>query len=295
MDILYGIIMFVLQLVVVVMVIVVFFFLCGCRFGVIVLIVMILFNVVMVGGMSVLQIFVLGNYEGVKIVEQKYVEVYFGIKGEDLQEVFFQQLLEEVCVQFDVLFVDICVCFIVEFGYMWIEVGDEDLCLEWNGYGGGLMFIEYMFMVWVMNELVQGYDCKFEVMVVISEEVVVYGFWDFYFFNDLMNFGIDFFMIVKFYGSDDLCMQMMWEYYIENFFDLMCFYVNIYDLLNDRDGGFWIVCEVQSVCIGELIEGLQLVVVVSGVFSEVDCVEFEERLQDYFGFEQVVVDQGVRI
>lgn len=284
-DTLYGITMLALQLVVVATVIAALLSPRGRRLGAIALIVTILFNVATVGGMSALQTSASGNYEGAKTAEQKHAEAYPGIKGEDPQEALSQQSLEEVRAQSDALFADIRARLTAEFGYTWTEVGDEDLRPERNGYGGESMLIEYTSTAWATNEPVQGYNRKLEVMAAISEEVVANGLWDLYSFNDPTNSGIDPSMIAKLYGSDDPRTQTTWEYYTENFPDPMRFYANIYDLSNDRDGGFRTAREAQSARTGEPIEGLQLVAVASGVLSEADRAEFEERLQDYPGFE----------
>jgi hypothetical protein len=92
-------------------------------------------------------------------------------------------------------------------------------------------------------------------------------------------------MIAKLYGSDDPRTQTTWEYYTENYPDPLRFYANIYDISNDRDGGFLAEREAQSARTGEPLEGLRLTVLASAVLSEADRAEFEEKLGDYPGFE----------
>jgi hypothetical protein len=92
-------------------------------------------------------------------------------------------------------------------------------------------------------------------------------------------------MITKLYGSDDPRTQTTWEYYTENYPDPLRFYANIYDLSNDPDGGFLAAREAQNARTGEPLEGLQLVVIASGVLSDADREEFEQKLQEYPGFD----------
>jgi hypothetical protein len=92
-------------------------------------------------------------------------------------------------------------------------------------------------------------------------------------------------MIAKLYGSDDPRSQHTWEYYTENYPDPLRFYANIYDLSQDQDGGFLAAREAQHARTGEPLEGLQLVVLASGVLSEADREAFQTKLQDYPGYE----------
>ena len=283
-DILYGVTMLALQLVVVAVIVAALFSPRGRMLGAIALIVTILFNVATVGGMSALQTSASGNYEGVKSDEQKHEEAYPAIKGTDPQQTLSQQSLEEVRAQSEELFADIRARLTAEFGYTWVPVGDEDLRPERNGYGGESMLVEYTSPGWATNEPIQDYAQKLDVMAVIDEVVLEHGLWDLYSFNDPTNSGIDPAMIAKLYGSDDPRTQTTWEYYTENYPDPLRFYANIYDLSNDPDGGFLAARQAQSARTGEPLEGLQLVVIASGVLSEADRAEFEERLTEYPGF-----------
>lgn len=283
-DLLYGVTMLALQLVVVATVIAALFSARARRLGAIALVVTVLFNVATVGGISALQTSASGNYQGVKTAAQKHAEAYPGIKGTDAQQTLSQQSLEEVRAQSETLFADIRARLSDEFGYTWTPVGDEDLRPERNGYGGESMLVEFTSTAWATNEPIQDYDRKLEVMAVIDEVVVEHGLWDLYAFNDPVASGIDSAMITKLYGSDDPRTQTTWEYYTENYPDPLRFYANIYDLSNDPDGGFRAAREAQNARTGEPLEGLQLVVIASGVLSDTDRKEFETRLQEYPGF-----------
>ncbi|MFK3677233.1 hypothetical protein ACI2IP_05845 [Microbacterium sp. NPDC090218] len=284
-DVLYGVTMLTAQLVVVATVIAALFSPRGRLLGAIALIVTILFNVATVGGMSALQTSASGNYQGMKTAEQKHAEAYPGIKGTDPQQTLSQQSLDEVRAQSETLFADIRARLTEEFGYTWIPVGDEDLRPERNGYGGESMLVEFTSQGWATEQPIQDYDRKLEVMAVIDEVVVEHGLWDLYSFNDPTMSGIDSGMIAKLYGGDDPRSQHTWEYYTENYPDPLRFYANIYDLSNDQDGGFLATREAQNARTGEPLEGLQLVVIASGVLSEADREEFQTKLQEYPGYE----------
>ncbi|MCT1478598.1 DUF4064 domain-containing protein [Microbacterium sp. p3-SID336] len=284
-DLLYGVTMIVVQLVVLGVIVAALFSPGGRRLGTIALILTVLLNVATVGALSALRTSASGNYEGVKTAEQRHAEAYPAIKGTDPQQALSQQSLEEVRAAADALFADVRERLTAEFGYTWTQVGAEDLRPERNGYGGESMLYEFTTPAWATNEPVQDYDRKLEVMEVVNQVVLDHGLWDLYSFNDPANSGIDPTMIAKLYGSDDPRTQTTWEYYTENYPDPLRFYANIHDLSNDTDGGFRTAREAQSARTGEPLEGLQLVVVASAVLSEADRAEFEQRLQDYPGFE----------
>ena len=284
-DLLYGVTMLALQLVVAGVIIAALFSVRGRKLGAIGLVIAILFNVATVGGMSALQTSASGNYEGTKTAAQRHAEAYPGIKGTDPQKALSQQSLDEVRAQTETLFADIRARLTDEFGFTWTQVGDEDLRPERNGYGGESMLVEFTSAAWATNEPVQGYGRKRAVMAVISEVVVDHGLWDLYSFNDPAVSGIDPAMIAKLYGSDDPRTQTTWEYYTENFPDPLRFYATINDLSNDSDGGFRTAREAQNARTGEPLEGLQLTAIASGVLSEADRAEFQEKLKDYPGFE----------
>ncbi|WP_200839081.1 MULTISPECIES: hypothetical protein [Microbacterium] len=284
-DLLYGVTMITLQLVVLGLIVAALFVPGGRRLGVIALALTLLFNVATVGALSALRTSASGDYEGAKTAEQRHAEAYPGIKGTDPQEALTQQSIEEVRAEADALFSDIRDRLTADFGFTWVQVGEEDLRPERNGYGGESMLSEYTSPAWATEQPLQGYARKSEVMAAIDEVVVEHGLWNLYSFNDPTNSGIDPSMIAKLYGSDDPRAQTTWEYYTENYPDPLRFYANIYDLSNDADGGFRTSREAQSARTGEPIEGLQLVVIAGKVLSEADRAEFEERLRDYPGFE----------
>ena len=284
-DLLYGVTMLTAQLVVVAVVVAALFSARARGLGAIALIVTLLLNVATVGAMSALQTSAAGSYDGTKTAAQKHAEAYPAIKGTDPQQTLAQQSLDEVRAQSETLFAEIRARLTEEFGFTWTQVGDEDLRPERNGYGGESMLVEFTSAAWATEQPLQDYDRKREVMSVIDDVVVRSGLWELYSFNDPAVSGIDPSMIAKLYGSDDPRTQHTWEYYTENYPDPLRFYANVYDLSNDADGGFLAAREAQSARTGEPLEGLQLVVIASGVLSEDDRAEFEERLQDYPGFE----------
>ncbi len=284
-DLLYGVTMLALQLVVVAVIAAALFSARGRKLGAIALVVAILFNVATVGGMSALQTSASGNYEGTKTAAQKHAEAYPAIKGTDPQQTLSQQSLEEVRAQAETMFADIRTRLTDEFGYTWVQVGDDDLRPERNGYGGESMLVEFTSAAWATNEPIQDDERKLDVMRVVNEVVVEHGLWDLYSFNDPSVSGIDPAMIAKLYGSDDPRTQTTWEYYTENFPDPLRFYATINDLSNDRDGGFLAAREAQNARTGEPLEGLQLTVIASGVLSEAHREEFQTKLQEYPGFE----------
>ncbi|PZU43681.1 MAG: hypothetical protein DI566_14070 [Microbacterium sp.] len=284
-DLLYGVTMIALQLVVLAVVIAALAVRGSRRLGAIALIVVLLCNVATVGAVSALRTSASGSYEGAKTDEQRHAEAYPGIKGTDPQQALGQQSLDEVRVQADALFADIRERLTAEFGYTWVPVGEEDLRPERNGYGGESMLIEYTSVAWATTEPIQDYDRKRAVMSVINDVVLDHGLWDLYAFNDPAVSGMDPAVIAKLYGSDDPRTQDSWEYYTENHPDPLRFYATINDLSHDEDGGFRTARKAQSARTGEPLEGLQLMVVASGVLSEADRAEFEERLREYPGFE----------
>ena len=284
-DLLYGVTMITVQLVVLGVIVAALCTPGGRRLGIIALILTVLFNVATVGALSALRTSASGNYDGAKTAEQRHAEAYPGIKGTDPQEALTQQSMEEVRAEADALFADIRERLTADFGFTWVQVGEEDVRPERNGYGGESMLSEYTSSAWATEQPVQGYAYKLEVMAAIDEVVAAHGLWNLYSFNDPTNSGIDPSMIAKLYGSDDPRTQTTWEYYTENYPDPLRFYANIYDLSNDADGGFRASREAQTARTGEPLEGLQLVVIAGKVLSEDDRAEFEQRLQDYPGFE----------
>jgi hypothetical protein len=104
-----------------------------------------------------------------------------------------------------------------------------------------------------------------------------------YSFNDEYS-GIEPARKQKLYGSEDPRLQHTWEYYAENYPQPMRFYANIFDLANDSTGDFRVAREAQNARTGEPLEGLQMVVIASGLLSDADRAEFEERLKEYPGF-----------
>ncbi len=282
-DVLYGITMLALQLVVVALIVGSLFSPRARTLGAIALAITIVFNVATVGGIGALRTSASGEYDGMKTEEQKHEEAYPGIKDTDPQDALTQQSLEEVRAASEALFADVRARVTAEFGYEWVQVGDEDLRPERNGYGGESMLIEYTSSGWATSEPIQDYSVKLEVMDVIDSVIAEHGMSYLYSFNDQYS-GMDPSMIEKLYGSADPREQHTWEYYAENFPEPMRFYVNVFDLSNDPTGDFLAARQAQNARTGEPLEGLQMVVIASALLSDADRAEYEERLQEYPGF-----------
>ncbi|WP_344013625.1 hypothetical protein [Microbacterium natoriense] len=283
-DALYGITMIALQLAVLGVVIASLFSARARMLGGIALIITLFFNVATVGGISALRTSAAGTYDGVKSDAQKHEEAYPGIKGTDPQDSLNQQSLEEVRASADSLFADIRTALTEEFGYEWVQVGDEDIRPERNGYGGESMLSEYTTASWATTEPIQDYDRKTAVMGVIQNVVIQHGMYGLYAFNDPSTSSIDPSMMAKLYGSDDPRTQHTWESYSENYPEPLRFYADIYDLSNDQDGSFLTTRQAQNARTGEPLEGLQLTVIASGVLSDADRDAFVKKLEEYPGF-----------
>lgn len=282
-DTLYGVTMLALQLVVVAVIIGALFTGRGRTLAAVALAITLVFNVATVGGVGALQTSASGSYDGMKTDEQKHEEAYPGIKGTDPQDALRQQSLEEVRSEADGLFAEIRDRITAEYGYEWVQVGDEDLRPERNGYGGESMLIEYTSIGWATTDPIQDYSTKLDVMATIDSVVAEHGLPPLYSFNGEFS-GLDPSMIAKLYGSEDPREQHTWEYYTDNYPDPMRLYANVYDLSNDPTGDFLKTREAQSARTGEPLEGLQMVVLASAVLSEADRAEFEAKLEDYPGF-----------
>lgn len=283
-DVLYGVTMLAVQLVVVAVVIGAIFTKRGRTLGAIALVVTVLFNIATVGGLSALQTSASGSYDGTKSDEQRHAEAYPGIKGTNPQDVLNQDSLEEIRAESESLFADIRQRLTERFGYTWVQVSDEDLRPERNGYGGESMLYEYTSVGWATVEPIQEYDRKQEVLEVANDVVREHGLWDLYAFNDPVQSGIDANVLTKMYGSDDPRTQHTWESYTENYPEPLRFYANIFDLSNDPTGDFRVEREAQSARTGEPLEGMQLFVLASAVLSDEDRATFEEKLKEYPGF-----------
>ena len=255
----------------------------GRRLGAIALVITLLVNVATVGGLSALQTSASGSYDGQKSDKQKHEEAYPGIKGTDPQDTLSQQSLEEVQAEAESLFADIRARVTAEFGYEWVQVGDEDFRPERNGYGGESMLVEYASAGWATTEPINDYQRKLEVMGVIDDVVSEHGLPSLYSFNDEYS-SLEPTIKEKFYGSADPREQHTWEYYTENWPEPIRFYANIYDLSQDATGGFLKEREAQNARTGEPLEGLQIVVVASAVLSEADREEFQKKLEEYPGY-----------
>jgi hypothetical protein len=282
-DVLYGVTMLALQLVVVAVIVAALVTSRGRMLGAIALVIAMLFNVATVGGLSALQTSASGNYDGMKSDKQKHEEAYPAIKDLNPQNALNQQSLEEVQAEAESLFAEIRERVTEEFGYEWVQVGDEDFRPERNGYGGESMLVEYTSTGWATTEPIQDYNRKLAVMDVINSVVIERGLPSLYSFNGEYS-GINPTMIAKLYGSEDPRKQHTWEYYTENYPDPLRLYANIYDLSNDPTGDFLKTREAQNARSGEPLEGLQLAVIASAVLSEDDRDAYTEKLKEYQGF-----------
>lgn len=283
-DALYGITMITLQLVAVAVAVGALATRRGRTFGAVALAVALVVNVATIGGVSALRTSAAGGYQGMKSEEQKHEEAYPGIKGTDPQQILGQQSLEQVQADAEALFADIRARLTAEFGYQWVQVGDEDFRPERNGYGGESMLVEYTSAGWATTAPIQDYAQKLAVMDLIDDVIAAHGLAYLYSFNDEYS-GIDPSMKAKLYGSEDPRAQHTWEYYTENYPDPLRFYANIYDLSQDPTGDFRTAREAQNARTGEPLEGLQLTVIASAVLSDADRAEFEEKLTEYPGYE----------
>ncbi|MFT4158115.1 MAG: hypothetical protein QM630_09370 [Microbacterium sp.] len=283
-DALYGTTLFALQLVILGLVIATVFTSRGRMLGAIALAITLLFNVATVGGLSALRTSAAGSYDGMKSDEQKHEEAYPGIKGTDPQEALDQQSVEDVRAAAAELFADIREQVTAKFGYDWVQVGDEALRPERNGYGGESMLYTFATEGWATTEPIQDYDTKVAVMDLIDDIVIDHGMYGLYAFNDPSASSMDPTMLTKLYGSDDPHTQHTWESYTDNYPEPMRFYADIYDLSNDQDGGLQRTREAQSARTGEPVEGLQIVVVADAVLQDADREEFIEKLAEYAGF-----------
>lgn len=282
-DLLYGVTMFALQLVVVGLVVAALVTSRGRMLGSIALVITLLFNVATVGGLSALRTSAAGTYDGMKSDQQKHEEAYPGIKDIDPQEALDQQSVEEVRAAAADLFADVRDQVTAQFGYQWVQVGDEDLRPERNGYGGESMLYEFATEGWATTEPIHDYATKVAIMDLIDQIVVDHGMYGLYAFNDPSESSIDPSVMTKLYGSDDPHTQHTWESYTENYPDPMRFYADIYDLANGDDS-FRSTRDAQNARTGEPLEGLQLVVIASAVLQEADREAFEKKLEEYPGF-----------
>lgn len=282
-DVIYGVTMLALQLIVVAVVIGSLFSARARRLGLVALVITLVFNVATVGGMSALQTSAAGSYDGMKTEQQKHEEAYPAIKGEDPQNALRQQSLEEVRAESEELFADIRARITAEFGYEWVQVGEEDLRPERNGYGGESMLYEYRTVAWATSEPIHDYSTKLAVMDLIDDVVAEHGLPSQYSFNGEYS-NTDPSIIAKMYGDEDPRKQHTWEYYTDNYPDPLRMYTNIFDLSNDPTGDFLRTRQAQNARTGEPLEGIQLVVIASAVLSEADQAEYEERLKEYPGY-----------
>jgi hypothetical protein len=282
-DVLYGVTMLTLQLIVVGVIIAALVTPRGRVLGASALIVTLLLNIATVGAMSAVQTSASGTYKGQPTEEQEHELAYPGIKDTSASEILAQPSLEEVRTQSDAALAEIRSRLTAAYGYTWTEVSPENLRPERNGYGGESMLVQYTSVPWMTNESIQDYDRKLEVMGVVEDVLIEYGFFGMYSFNEEGS-SVDPSIQEKFYGSTDPRTQHTWEWYTDNYPDPMRFYAVMYDLSHDDTGSFLGEREAQQSRTGEPLEGLQIYFLAPQLLSDADREEFEERMQDYTGF-----------
>jgi hypothetical protein len=151
---------------------------------------------------------------------------------------------------------------------------------ERNGYGGESMLKTYDSDNWATVQPITDHDTKLAVMDVIDEVLSDYDFRYLYPLNDPAT-GFDPAYLERFYGSDDVRTQRIWEWASSSYSTPAILYVNITDLTHDADGSFRARREGQVGTSGEPIEGLRLSILANEVLSEADVAEFTERMLDY--------------
>lgn len=283
-DVLYGVTMLALQLVVVALIAAAMLSPRGRMLGGIALVIAVLFNVATVGGIAALQSSATGTYDGMKSDEQKHEEAYPGIKGEDPQTALYQPSVEDIRADADALFTEIREELTATYGYEWVEVGEDDLRPERNGYGGESMLYEYRTAAWATTEPIQDYDRKLEVLDLIDSIVVQHGMYSLYSFNDPVGSNMDPATIAKLYGSEDPRTQHSWESVTSAYDGPMRFYATMTDLSQDPTGSERTAREAQSARTGEPLEGLQLFVMANAVLSDDDREAYEKKLEEYPGY-----------
>lgn len=282
-DILYGVTALMLQLVVLALAVAAVLTPRGRRVGASALAVVLLLNVATVGAASALQTSASGNYQGEKTEEQKFAEAYPGIKGTAASEILLRMPLETVRPTSEQALAEARKRLTARFGYTWVQVGDEALRPERNGYGGESMLVQYSSAVWATEQPVQDYDEKLEAMGIIEDVFRDYGMYGMYSFNDPSS-NLDDTVREQFYGSNDPRTQTTWEWYDDNYPGPIRAYAIINDLSNDRTGEFATERQAKHDQTGEPVEGLQLFMIASEVLSDADRAEFQERMQKYSGY-----------
>lgn len=281
-DVIYGPTVLALQLALVGAVVAALVTARGRLLGIIALAVVLLFNVATVGGLAALRTSATGAYDGGKTDEQRLWEAYPGIKDRDPGSILSAPSLEEVRAQSERVLAVVRERLTTEYGFEWVEVTDEVLRPERNGYGGESMLVQYTSSQWMTTTPVAGYEHKRAVMTTINHVLLEQGFWEMFAFNEPSS-GIDPAVVEKMYGAADPREQVVWEWYSDNYPDPARFYADITDLANDTTGDYRAAREAQSARTGEPLEGLTLAVLADELLSAEKRDAFESALGAYDG------------
>lgn len=281
-DVIYGPTILALQLALVGAVVAALVTAKGRMLGFIALAVVLLFNVATVGGLAALRTSVTGAYDGGKTEEQRLWEAYPGIKDRDPRSILGSPSLEEVRSRSERVLTAVRERLTAEHGLEWVQVTDEALRPERNGYGGESMLVQFTSPQWMTTTPVTGDAHKRAVMATINEVLLEQGFWDLYAFNEPSS-GIDPAVVEKMYGAVEPRDQVVWEWYSDNYPDPARFYADIIDLANDDTGEYRTAREAQSARTGEPLEGLSLTMLADQLLSVERRDAFEEALGRYSG------------
>lgn len=281
-DVIYGPTILALQLALIGAVVAALITARGRLLGIVALAVVLLFNVATVGGLAALRTSATGAYDGGKTDEQRLWEAYPGIKDRDPRSILNSPSLEDVRALSEDVLAEVRARLTAEYGFEWVQVTDEVLRPERNGYGGESMLVQYTSPQWMTTTPVTGYEHKRAVMTTVSEVLLEQGFWEMFAFNEPTS-GISPDVIEKMYGAADPREQVVWEWYSDNYPDPTRFYADITDLANDRTGDYRAAREAQSARTGEPLEGLSLTVLADELLSVEKRDAFESALGAYDG------------
>lgn len=287
-DAMYSATMLALQLIVVAVVVAAMVMPRARTLGAFALAVAVLCNVGTIGAASALQSSAAGTYDG-ETTEDKGEQAYPGVKGVDPQLVLDAASLEEVRAQFEELSALIREELSAQFGYTWVQVSDESIRPERNGYGGESMLVEYSPPVWATEQPIHSLAEKRDVMSAIDDILIDWGnYWTLYPLNESTSITED--SLEKLYGSADPDTQVVWEYYTEisdigaewseSAPDGNLLYATITDLTHDDTGTFRQRQEAEHAKNGTPLEGLQLFFIGRQLLSEADREAFEQGIAD---------------
>lgn len=249
--------------------------------GAIALSIALLANIGTVGAASAVQAAESGDFDRVKTDRQRHDEAFPGIRDVPSRDILNQPSLEEMRARANDFMADVRATLTARYGYSWVQVSEETLRAERNGYGGESMLVQMLSAGWATNEPVDAYIRKVGIMSAVGEVAARHDMWGPYSLNDDPNFDRS--LTEKLYGSADPRTQHTWEWYSSAYPDPGWLYITIYDLSQDRSGQLRATREAQSARTGEPREGIQLIYYASELLSETDRAEFIERMRGYPG------------